>query len=218
MQQTRRYILEILREQGDATVDELVNELKKRIHHTITAVTVRHHLDILRGDSLVTSPEMRRSGAPGRPQYVYSLTDKALELFPNNYQNLMNMLLNQLKTNLTSPQVNVIMDGVADQMVAQARFPEAIQHVPMAVRLDHVVNYLNQNGYDASWEATDNGYILRTRNCPYSRVAQEHGELCGLDMRLVAGLVGATPRVLGRLSDSADSCAYLITVPRVEHS
>lgn len=210
MQQTRRLLLEILRERGEATVEELVEGLQLRIQHNITAVTVRHHLDILRGDNLVTAPAVRRSGAPGRPQYVYALTEKALEQFPNNYQNLIEKLLQQLKERIPSQQVNVIFEGVADQMIAEARIHTDLSHIPMEARLDQVITYLNSHGYEASWEPCPEGYHLHTHNCPYHRISLEHGELCNMDMRLIAGLVGVVPRCLGRISQEDASCTYLV--------
>src|SRR5260221_10659875 len=119
MQQTRREILEVLHERGEATVDELVEALKTRINHEITAVTVRHHLDVLRSEALVTPPEIRRRNAPGRPQHIYGLSERALEQFPNNYQNLAANLLTQIKTMLPPGEVNVIMERTADQMRAE---------------------------------------------------------------------------------------------------
>src|SRR4051812_34486121 len=110
MQQTRQLILETLHERGEATVDEIVQAVRERINHDITAVTVRHHLDILRSEELVTAPRVRRRRTPGRPQHVYGLTDKALEHFPNNYQHLTDVLLNQLKASLPASQVNVIIE------------------------------------------------------------------------------------------------------------
>jgi len=81
MQQTRRHILEILKERKEATIDEIVEALSNRIGK-ITAVTVRHHLEILRGDGLVAAPTVRRRSAPGRPQYVYALTERAADISP----------------------------------------------------------------------------------------------------------------------------------------
>jgi DeoR family transcriptional regulator, suf operon transcriptional repressor len=210
MQQTRQYILEVLHERGEATVDEIVQDLRTRINHEITAVTVRHHLDILRGEELVTPPSVRRRRTPGRPQYVYGLTEKALELFPNNYQNLAATLLNQIKANLPPSQVNVILEKVADEMISSASVP----NVPFEARLDYVVSYLNQQGYEAEWESTAEGFVLRTRNCPYRQIAGSHEELCSMDFRLITGLLGVIPRRLGRLVEQDDSCSYLIPVPQ----
>ncbi|MFQ3536879.1 MAG: ArsR family transcriptional regulator [Aggregatilineales bacterium] len=215
MQQTRQHILEILRERGQATVDELVKALHTRIKHHITGVTVRHHLDILRSEGLVTEPKVRRTGAPGRPQYVYALTEKARAQFPNNYHHLMQHLLQQLKARLASSQVNVILEGVADQMVVEAGLSDAaLNGIPMSARLDHIVDYLNGHGYEASWESTPEGYILRTRNCPYHHLTAEHDELCAMDMRLISGLLGVVPHRLGRIAKADDNCAYLIPMPQ----
>ncbi len=208
MQQTRQYILEILHERGEATVDELVQSLRERINHAITAVTVRHHLDILRSEELISAPAIRRRRTPGRPVYVYQLAEKALEYFPNNYQNLAAALLNQIKTTLPSGQINVILERVADQMVANAE----ILNLPMENRLEHVVLYLNQQGYDAAWETCPEGYLIHTHNCPYHQIAGDHQELCGMDLRLMAGLVGIVPRRVSRLVEDDASCAYLFPI------
>ena len=84
MQTTRQHILEVLRTQGDCTVGEIVDALCKDRQIEITAVTVRHHLSVLREDGLIDTPQMRHRDAPGRPCHVYALTQKAAALFPNN--------------------------------------------------------------------------------------------------------------------------------------
>ncbi|HLY26418.1 MAG TPA: hypothetical protein VKQ72_08770 [Aggregatilineales bacterium] len=208
MQETRQVILETLHERGEATVDELVNAIGARIDHEITAVTVRHHLDILRGEELVTAPEIRHRGAPGRPLHVYALTEKALDYFPNNYQNLASALLKEIKATLLLPQINVIVENVADQMTAAAHMPD----LPIEARLDHVVAYLNKHGYIATWGRCAEGFILRTCNCPYRQIVDKHEELCGLDARLITALVGIVPRRMGSIVQNEDSCTFLVPV------
>lgn len=209
MQQTRQLILETLHEKGEATVDELVQSLQTRLNHDITSVTVRHHLDVLRSEELITPPSIRRRRTPGRPQYSYMLTDKAVSRFPNNYQALSAALLNQLKASLPPSQVNVILADAADEMAASAVLLDG----SIEARLDGVVQYLDQHGYEADWEPCTDGFILRTRNCPYHQIVGEHEELCGLDFRLISGLLGIIPRRLGRIVEGDDSCAYLIPTP-----
>lgn len=207
MQQTRQHILEILKDTGEATVDELVEALAGRTGD-ITAVTVRHHLEILRGDGLINAPKVRRRTTPGRPHHVYTLTDKALEYFPNNYQNLAEELLLELKNHLSDHEINVILEGVADQMSNVAIKADA----PLPTRLTQVVEYLNQQGYSAHWEAGDpNGYLLITTNCPYHQLSATHGELCTMDFRMITNLLGGiVPRRVAHMAEGADRCAYLI--------
>lgn len=212
MQETRRLILDILRERGQATVDDIVDELRKR-RGDITAVTVRHHLTRLQEAGLITAPEMRRRTTPGRPQHMYALTDKAQEHFPNNYQLLASSLLDQLSRHLPPDGVNVILEGVACTMAASADVP----CVPMDERLDFVVDYLSQHGYNASWETGADGYILHTTNCPYHHITnRENLSMCDMDMRLIAELLGVVPRRISRVSDGDAACSYMIPTPSVQ--
>lgn len=205
MQQTRRYILDILRERGQVTVDDIVLELNKR-RGSITAVTVRHHLSILQREELITASEFRRKNSPGRPQHTYMLTEKAQEHFPNNYQKLAESLLQTIQKHLPPDSVNVIIEGVADQFAQEAQIP----NIPLLERLNMVVKYLNDNGYDADWEACEEGYRLHTANCPYHGITHQDLRLCDMDMRLISSLLGIVPRRVEHLADGDAKCSYLI--------
>ncbi len=201
MHKTRKLILNHLKVHGQATVDELAEVLH------LTSVTVRHHLDILRSEELVSEPVIRHRATPGRPQYTFSLTEKASTHFPKNYETLAANVLAEIKA--VSPKtVNVIFEGVAGRFAAEA--PQPIPGEPMAVRLDRAVQFLNKHGYGARWEKTAEGYVLHTHNCPYAGLADDHPELCGMDTSLVSHLLGATMQCTGRLVEGAGSCAYLI--------
>lgn len=206
MQQTRRHILEILKEHREATIDEIVTALTERIGK-ITAVTVRHHLEILRGDGLVAAPAVRRRSKPGRPQYVYSLTERAADHFPNNYQGLAIGLLGQMKEQLPPKQVNVILEGLADSLVEQAMIPDG----PLQMRLDHAVAFLKNSGYTASYHRNGDGLLLTVTNCPYEQVSCNNPELCHMDKKLIEGLIRQPARRLScQMDDGTEVCTYLI--------
>jgi predicted ArsR family transcriptional regulator len=206
MQQTRRFIIDILRERGEATVDDIVSDLQQRRGKEITAVTVRHHLTRLQEDNMIASPQMRHRSTPGRPQHVYALTDKAFAQFPNNYQRLATGLLQGMRRHLHTDHINVILEDVADLMVMDASIPRA----SVEQRLAMAVDYLTRQGYEAYWEPADGGYTLFTSNCPYHHIAQGEATLCEMDMRLVAGLLGAAPRRLSHVLAGDTACAYFI--------
>lgn len=205
MQETRQQILEILNHRGQATVREIVADLVQRRGDGITAVTVRHHLNQLQKRGLITTPEMRHKRKPGRPQHVYALTEQAHKHFPSNYRQLTSDLIEQIRQRLPQSQVNVIFDGIADDMAASAQIPD----VSLPGRLEMVVEYLNTHGYDADWEKTDEGYVLHTRNCPYHDISQKDDTLCEMDMRLITSLVGRVPRRLSLVSCGEATCSYL---------
>lgn len=207
MQETRQHIIEILKDCEQATVDELVEKLCKR-RGPITAVTVRHHLAQLQKDGLIEEPELLHRSTPGRPQHTYTLSDKANNFFPNNYQNLLNTLLHQISYQMPPQGVNVLFEGIANQMAQTANIPD----LPTAQRLDLVVEFLNEQGYQAYWEEDKKGYVLHTTNCPYHQIADKHTTLCEMDMRLVASLTGVVPRLLTRVNAGDATCSYLIPI------
>lgn len=208
MQKTRQKIIEYLREHQSATVDELSDMLDN-----LTAVTVRHHLDVLQEEGLVDSPRVQHRSTPGRPKYVYQLTDKAHQLFPRNLTALTNSMLDELKQTLPDEQVNVIFEGVADRMASSlAASPKGES---FERRLDRVVDHLSDHGYEATWEKSDGGYLLHTTNCPYHGVADENDGLCGIDMRYISKLLGRVPRRTLHMQEGDATCSYLVAAAEV---
>jgi predicted ArsR family transcriptional regulator len=210
LQQTRRYILDILREKREATVDEIVDHLHQRRGKEITPVTVRHHLHLLLQDALIVSPLLRRKSSPGRPQHVYALTEKAKDYFPTNYEGLAGTILEQIQSQFPPATVNVILEGVAESMMADVE----VDGLSVTERLAVAVDHLNKQGYDAHLEPCAEGYLLHTRNCPYHQLAQTTHALCDMDMRFVSRLAGVVPRLVARMSDGGSACSYLLPVSR----
>ena len=202
MQQTRQIILNYLKEHGPTTVDKLAEVLN------LISVTVRHHLDILRTEGLVAEPVIRHRTSRGRPQYLYALTEKASQYFPKNYDDLASKILAEIKAASTPQGVNALFEGVASRFAAEA--PRPAPGEPITNRLDRAVAFLNTRGYVAHWEATSEGFVLHTCNCPYEALAPQNRELCGMDKALIGNLVGGAPQCLTRVADGSSSCSYLI--------
>lgn len=202
MQATRQRILEILKERGAATVEELGSELD------LTPVTIRHHLDILRSEDLVQAPKVKRRDAPGRPQHSYALTDAAADYFPKNYASLADLMLHEIRDRVEAPELDSILRGVANRMVAQAANPPPDESTPQ--RIDRVIRFLNGKGYNADWQPVDGGYLLRTHNCPYRDISKDHVETCVMDMAMISQLLGQTPQRLDWLAGGNNACAYLV--------
>jgi predicted ArsR family transcriptional regulator len=206
MQKTRQKILEYLKQHSEATVEELSRALDE-----LTAVTVRHHLDVLRSQGMVGAPEVRHRTSPGRPRYVYTLTDKAQALFPRNINTLTTHMISEMKQALDAQQVNVIFEGVAARMASEMEAGPADE--AFEDRLDRVVTHLSEHGYDAHWEASQEGYMLYTSNCPYSGVVDEHTDLCGMDLRYISELLGTVPRRVDHILQGEEWCSYLVVEP-----
>ncbi len=202
MQSKRQQIIEILKVRGSATVEELSKELG------ITSVTVRHHIDVLRSDGLVSEPMVRHRSTSGRPLHTYSLTSRADDLFPKNYNSLVAQLLDEVKARFDAREVNVLFEGMTGRLLADA--PQPVDGDTVAERFDRAIQFLNQRGYFARWERTPEGIVLHTCNCPYEGLAGKHPELCSMDINLIVGLTGFVPERVCHITEGGDSCSYLI--------
>ena len=205
MQPTRECILNILKERGQVTVDELSQELG------LTAVTVRHHLDILRGEGFISAPHARRRKAPGRPQYVYALAEKANVLFPKRYAHLAHQILSEVRAHLSPAEVDQMMKRIGEQLASQADLPA---EGDFGARLAAVVEFLDNLGHMAQWETcADGGYLLHIANCPYEQVARQNHEVCMIDLTLLTCLLGVFPERIAWIAQGDRQCTYVIHPP-----
>src|SRR3989304_3766711 len=89
MQATRKQILDHPRRHRQATVKDLSPTLG------LTATGVRQHLTVLERDDMVEAHEER--GHVGRPALVYRLTEHGDTLYPKKYDQLANILLEEMR-------------------------------------------------------------------------------------------------------------------------
>lgn len=205
MQDTRERILDILKGRERATVDELSRELG------LTAVTVRHHLDILRGEGYVAAPLVHRRKTPGRPQYAYALTEKASAFFPKRYHDLASLILDEVHACLSPAEVDQMMKRIGERIASQAVLPGVGD---FEARLVAIVAFLDRLGCMAHWEHRNGGdYLLQIANCPYEQVVCQHDEVCKMDLRMLTQLLGTTPQRITWAAQGDHQCTYSIRSP-----
>jgi len=204
MQSTRQEILEILKIERTATVEDLASRLE------LTPMTIRHHLNVLQAQNLVTATKVRRSQKVGRPRLIYTLTEAADQLFPQNYGDLARRIVTELKETVGKEETCGIFRRVAKRLATQA--PPPVPGQSFEDRLNQVTRFLEGQGLLTRWQKTDRGYVFINANCPYRRVAQEHGETCEMDVTLITELLGVEPKRLNQ-GQEEQVCSYLLEVP-----
>lgn len=205
MQSTRQEILDILRAEGQATVEDLASRLE------LTAMTIRHHINVLQAQNLVVAAKVRRRQKVGRPRLVYTLTEAADELFPQSYGELAKYLVSEVKASMGADQTQRIFERIAERIAQDA--PDSYPGQSFEERLEQVTAFLNRQGFLFSWEKTDEGYVLANVNCPYRRVASEHREVCAMDSILLERLLGTEPEHLGHISQGDPGCRCILAPP-----
>ncbi len=200
MQETRQQILTTLRERGPATVDELAGAVG------LTPITIRHHISILQGEGYITSQQVRRK--VGRPHYVYSLTDKAADLFPQSYHLLTERLLDELKATVGQEGMESLLQRLADRLAAN--ISPQVTAAGLEERLEQAARILVAEGFLARWQKTPDGYVFHELNCPYRRVIQHHPEVCAMDQRFLSSVLGISVEKIDCIVTGGERCTYRV--------
>src|SRR5688500_496173 len=151
MQATRQAILDHLRRFGEATVRDLADLLH------LTATGIRQHLTILERDSLVAIKEAR--GRVGRPALVYQLTSAGEAQFPSRYDELSNLMLDEIRAIAGSKGLQSVLMRVAARS-AEVYEPR-LRNKPLAGRVDEAAQIISERGCMADVRRSNgNEYLI----------------------------------------------------------
>ncbi len=202
MQITRQRIIDLLRKQGQATVEELAEWVE------LTQMAVRHHLNVLQAEDLIEISHTKRQHKPGRPVQVYGLTNKARKLYPQEYIQLTDLLVQEVATRIGQDGVIDIFNSLAVRLVEDA--PPSRKAQPFEERLDDVVGFLREKGYVVEWERMNGQYMIYHMDCPYRQFAQRHQEVCLMDAKILEDTLNVVPQRISCIAYHDDKCAYVI--------
>ena len=200
-QNTRDLILHALKSSAQCNIESLAEAAD------VSPITVRHHLNVLQAEGLIEVESVRRK--VGRPYYVYSLSDKGNELFPQKYFSLTNRLLEELKDRLPPDTVNEIFISLVGRIMDE-RAGE-FEGLPFEDRLNYVVNLLEKEGFLARWEKREDGrYQIIEYSCPYISMGQQHAEVCTLDKQLMVTVLGTAVEQHSCMLNGDDCCQFTL--------
>ncbi|HUX88130.1 MAG TPA: helix-turn-helix domain-containing protein [Chloroflexota bacterium] len=207
MQPTRRAILDYLKRNGQATLEQLAREVG------LVQMTVRGHLSVLERDGMIATREER--GKVGRPRFVYSLTEGANDQFPKSYQSLCSRVLDAVSTlppnhccaDLTN-RVAEIWAGDHAKRVEGQNFEE---------RCLTMAKIRTEEGAMATVEDTDEGCIIHQCHCPARGVAGRHPNVvCAAELEYIKRLLEAPVERIQWMLEGSETCSYKVTRPLSE--
>jgi DeoR family suf operon transcriptional repressor len=202
---TRRQIVELLKRRGEIDAETIATTL------SMTASAARQHLTALAHDGLVTY-RTERSG-PGRPRHLHRLTPAGDALFPRNYGELANELLEYVEAE-DPALVQRIFDRRAERRLQRAR--RRTEGLPLPEKVATVARILDEDGYLADFTIRPDGtYLITEHNCAVLAVAQRYHHACSTELTFLQALLpeATVTRVAHRLG-GAHVCAYEIA-PRI---
>lgn len=170
---TREAIILMLKTKASLTVSDIA------AHLGITEMAVRRHLNTLEKDQFIQSQLVRQP--MGRPVHVYSLTQKAHDLFPKHYAELSIEFLRDLEQLDGPEKVEKLFQLRSQRMVQE--YKEKMDGLDLEERIKLLTDLQNEKGYMAEWKKIADGhYIFRENNCPISDVAREFSTVCSCEL------------------------------------
>ncbi len=200
MQATRQQILDYIRRQGRATVKDLDCFLK------LTSTGVRQHLTVLEREGLVTAHEDR--GRVGRPALVYKLTEKGDALYPKSYDQLANVLLEEVRELAGAEALQTLLRRVASRFAEP--YKERLEGRPLSERVSEASQIIQERGCLAECSQDGGDWLISQYTCPFPSVAGQNSCVCSLDVEFVRQLVGADARLTTSLLRGDDACTFRI--------
>ncbi len=196
---SRYEILKILKKER-CTVEDLSNKIR------ISPTAVRQHLTILEGESLVRGETLKEG--IGRPKVIYTVTEKAEELFPKFYSWLAECLIKEIIDEHGEEKVEFLLQKIGVRF--SQPYLERVQGRPLEERVAEIVDILNEWGAYASVENNGEYYLLKNHNCSFYKVAQKYPQVCSVHATFLEQLLEQNPERIASMTEGSDYCAYQI--------
>ena len=195
----QRHVLVALKRRGEASADELAEDL------SITPSAVRQHLTVLRTAGLVASRQER--GRPGRPVDVFHSSHQGEALFARSSGDLSVELLGDIEEE-DPALVPRVFERRRRRRVAQVRDRLAGKSLRDKVML--LAEILDGEGYmtDVN-ELAGETYRVTLHSCAIWAVASRYGEACGTELGFLQEVLpeARVERVAHKV-DGAYVCGY----------
>jgi len=197
-------ILLLLKKNGEMSIEEMSNALN------ITTIGVRQHILNLERNGYVTY-QTRRKGV-GRPGYIYTLTKKSEELFPDSYKKFILETLQDIEETDGRKKIEQIFRRRKERLFAQkSLLLKDAKNFKTKVSL--FINSLKNDGYLIDLLERPHEIELIQYNCPISAVSSNYKEACRYELELYRELFGNGVERLSCASEGHRYCSYRIPIP-----
>lgn len=182
-------------------------ELAERFE--VSTEAIRQHLADLTDNGLIRSSP-RTTAGPGRPPVEWSLTELAVELFPDRHADLTVSLIDAIRVAVGDEGLEAVVAERSAEQLATYRSQLASATDPLtalaAIRSDE--------GYMAEVVDSDDGdgRLLIEHHCPICEAATSCQRLCQAELDLFQGSLGANVTVTREqhLLSGDERCVYRI--------
>ncbi|MEX1136333.1 MAG: metalloregulator ArsR/SmtB family transcription factor [Balneolales bacterium] len=196
--------LSILKMHGPQFLSAIANEM------SITAEGARFHLLKLEKQGLVKSA--RHSKGRGRPQQIWSLTDKGNDRFPDTHADLTVKLISSMRDTLGENALKDVID--ANATAGLNHYLQELDGINnLESRVAKLAEIRTREGYMADYQEDDEGYLLFENHCPICSAAKVCQGFCAAELKTFQSVLGESVSIrrVEHIIAGARRCAYRIT-------
>jgi DeoR family transcriptional regulator, suf operon transcriptional repressor len=206
---TKEDILQYLLKQGQATAQELADNLE------ISPQAIRRHLKDLEEEGLIEHEAVQ--AGMGRPNFVYRLSRSGRNHFPDRYDDFAVSLLDTLAHSIDKTQFNDILRKRWERRALEYR--DQVGTGTLQERVAKLVELRKAEGYMAEYhpvEAEAEGaerprYVITEYNCAISHIAETFPTVCGHELEMFAiALEGCKVERTHWMVGGEHQCGYLV--------
>ena len=195
-------IIEYIQRNGSATIKDLEQLLG------ITTTAVRQHLNTLQNEGYIERKAVH--AGVGRPHHAYATTAKAQEIFACHCDDLALTLLEEVFAMEGMEQTSLLLERVSHRLAN--KYQQSVRSEFLVERVDELANALYQRGVLTDvQEKDDNTFVLRTYNCPYHELAQDHREICEMDEAMLRQVLGSDVNLTNCMMDGHQGCSFVVS-------
>ena len=203
-----RALLVRLNRLGRAGVEALCEELG------VTATAVRQRLGRLSEGGLIDRAPV--NVGRGRPKHLYGLTADGKRALGSNYQELADAMWSALSEVQDEAVRSFLFGRLQDTLVARyggdAGAPGEAGAGELADRLAGLRDALQVHGFAVELDESGPLPVLREHHCPYLDISADDPQICELEQRVFARVLGTGVRLTQCCRDG-DSCCEFTPTP-----
>ena len=203
MSKIRQTVIETLSQQGPLSVEEIA-----RAAH-VSTIAMRYHLTLLARQGMIVQRDAAHRGGVGRPQMLYALAEDAREHLPKKYPALAAQLLDEVTETLGDKEARAMLRRAGRRAAMTA--PPLRRGAGTQARIHRATKFLSERGYMARWEKSNGEFLLNVCNCPYRQVAQEHRQVCDMDVALIGTLLDAPLKMTYCIARDDGQCQFVVS-------
>jgi predicted ArsR family transcriptional regulator len=192
-------ILRLIQQRGPQSIKSLEAELG------VTTNAVREQIQSLLAAGLLLAVKERRGA--GRPAYLYSLTEKAQRLFPQAYDMLLKLLIEEIVRREGADNTQQLLNAVGERM---ADGLSSDQSAGMHERLEAISTELARHGMPITIVEHGEAVALQSWSCPYISLARETDGICQMEQHMLERALGARVTLDERLNDGHMYCRFMV--------